>query len=96
MSLLLIIFGLLSGSLMSILVGFIGSNRRIGFGLSFLLSLIFTPLIGLIFTLLSEPLPYGTPSRWGCVATTLGIIGFILFIPFIMALFGLGALAVFA
>lgn len=38
----------------SLVVGFIGSSRKIGFGLSFFLSLILSPLIGLIITLVSK------------------------------------------
>ena len=68
----LIIFGLLTGSLLSVLVGLVGSRRRIGFGWTFILSVIFTPLIGLIFTLISDPLPEGE-RRWGCVATLIFI-----------------------
>lgn len=64
----LIIFGLLTGSLLSILVGLVGSRRRLGFGWTFILSVVFTPLIGLIFALISDPLPEGE-RRWGCVAT---------------------------
>ena len=52
MSILIVLFGLLSDCLLSVLVGIIGSSRRIGFGLAFLVSLIFTPLVGLIITLL--------------------------------------------
>lgn len=89
---LLIIFGIASGTLFSILVGIIGSNRRIGFGWSFLLSIITTPIIGLIVTLFSDPLPYGSSPRYGCIAPILGIIGFILLIPVILALLGFGAL----
>lgn len=68
MSILIVLFGLLSDCLLSVLVGIIGSSRRIGFGLAFLVSLIFTPLVGLIITLLTDPLPYGG-QRWGCVGT---------------------------
>ncbi|MBR0394549.1 MAG: hypothetical protein IIX04_05530 [Alistipes sp.] len=68
----LIIFGLLTGSLLSVLVGLVGSRRRIGFGWTFILSVIFTPLIGLICTLISDPLPEGE-RRWGCVATLIFI-----------------------
>ena len=57
MSILIVLFGLLSDCLLSVLVGIIGSSRRIGFGLAFLVSLIFTPLVGLIITLLTDPLP---------------------------------------
>ena len=66
MSILIVLFGLLSDCLLSVLVGIIGSSRRICFGLAFLVSLIFTPLVGLIITLLTDPLPNGG-QRWGCV-----------------------------
>ena len=36
MSILIVLFGLLSDCLLSVLVGIIGSSRRIGFGLAFL------------------------------------------------------------
>lgn len=74
MGILIVLFGLLSGCLLAVLVGIIGSSRRIGFGLAFLLSLIFTPLIGLIITLLTDPLPYGG-QRWGCIGTFVAILG---------------------
>ena len=61
---LVILFGALSGCLLSVLVGVIGSRRRIGFGWAFLISLIFTPLVGLIVALLTDPLP-GEDRRWG-------------------------------
>lgn len=67
MSILIVLFGLLSDCLLSVLVGIIGSSRRIGFGLAFLVSLIFTPLVGLIITLLTDPLPYGG-QRWAASA----------------------------
>ncbi len=88
MPVLLLVLGGLSGCFFSVLVGILGSNRRIGFGWSFLLSLIFTPLIGLIITLFSEPLPYGVENRWGCLGVTLGIVGFLLLIPIALALMG--------
>ena len=68
MAILTLLFGLLSGCLLAVLVGIIGSRRRIGFGLAFLLSLIFTPLVGLIITLLTDPLS-GGDQRWGCIGT---------------------------
>lgn len=89
MSVILFIFGALSGCLLSVLVGMIGSNRRIGFGWSFILSLIFTPLVGLIITLLSETLPYGSERRWGCLAAILSIAALLMLIPIVMALLGL-------
>lgn len=59
MSILAVIFGILSGCFLAVLVGIIGSHRRIGFGWAFLISLIFTPLVGLIVALLTDPLPGG-------------------------------------
>lgn len=55
MSILAVIFGILSGCFLAVLVGIIGSHRRIGFGWAFLISLIFTPLVGLIVALLTDP-----------------------------------------
>ncbi|MFI3304470.1 MAG: hypothetical protein SNF68_08515 [Rikenellaceae bacterium] len=94
MTLLVLIFGALSGTLLSVFVGLIGRNRRIGFGIAFLLSILLTPLVGLIITLLSEPLPQGyRGGELGCIGTSLGIIGFIFLIPLILALLGLGIFA---
>lgn len=90
-----LLFGLLSGSLLSVLVGIIGSHRRIGFGWAFLLSLIFTPLVGLIITLVSEPLP-GGEQRWGCIGTVVAFLGLLSLVIFLLLLFagGMAALAV--
>lgn len=74
MAILTLLFGLLSGCLLAVLVGIIGSRRRIGFGLAFLLSLIFTPLVGLIITLLTDPLS-GGDQRWGCIGTFIAVLG---------------------
>lgn len=91
MTLLAVIFGLLSGSLLSVLVGIIGSHRRIGFGWAFLLSLIFTPLVGLVIALVSDPLP-GGEQRWGCIGTTVALLGILCLIVFLMLLLTGGAL----
>ena len=72
MAILTLLFGLLSGCLLAVLVGII--RRRIGFGLAFLLSLIFTPLVGLIITLLTDPLS-GGDQRWGCIGTFIAVLG---------------------
>lgn len=69
---------LLFGCLLPVLVGYIGSRRRIGFGWAFLLSLVFTPLIGLICCLISEPLPAGSEPRMGCIGGCLSIFGLLL------------------
>ena len=87
MSILIVLFGLLSGCLLSVLVGIIGSSRRIGFGLAFLVSLIFTPLVGLIITLLTDPLPYGG-QRWGCVGTFVAILGLLFLCAFLIPVTG--------
>ncbi|MCR4680122.1 MAG: hypothetical protein K5636_00725 [Bacteroidales bacterium] len=73
MYLALIIFGLLTNTLLAVLVGFLGARRRIGFGWTFLISLLATPLIGLIVALLSERLP-GEEKKWGCVGALLTLI----------------------
>ena len=83
MSILIVLFGLLSDCLLSVLVGIIGSSRRIGFGLAFLVSLIFTPLVGLIVALLTDPLP-GGGQRWGCVGTAVAILGLLFFAAFLL------------
>lgn len=90
MEILLVLFGLLSGCLLSVLVGMIGSRRRIGFGIPFLISLVFTPLIGLIAALLSAPLPDGG-TRWGCLGTFVAIVGMLCLAVFLLLLFGVGA-----
>ena len=66
MAILTLLFGLLSGCLLAVLVGIIGSRRRIGFGLAFLLSL--------IITLLTDPLS-GGDQRWGCIGTFIAVLG---------------------
>lgn len=93
MGILIVLFGLLSGCLLAVLVGIIGSSRRIGFGLAFLLSLIFTPLVGLIITLLTDPLP-GGDRRWGCIGTSVAVLGLLCLGIFLFLL--LAGAAVFA
>jgi hypothetical protein len=87
MTLSLIIFGLLSGALIDILIGIIGSRRNIGFGWAFLLSIIFTPVVGLLITLISDPLPVGE-CRWGCIANLILICAILSFVLFVLALAG--------
>ena len=50
------IVGIISWLIFSMLIGIIGSNRKIGFAGAFFLSLLLSPLIGLIFTLVSKSL----------------------------------------
>lgn len=90
---LVILFGALSGCLLSVLVGVIGSRRRIGFGWAFLISLIFTPLVGLIVALLTDPLP-GEDRSWGCIGTLLALLGLVSLVVFLLLLLAGGMLLV--
>lgn len=90
MTFLTLLFGLLGGCLLSVLVGIVGSRRRIGFGWAFLVSLIFTPLVGLIVTLVTEPLP-GGGQRWGCLGILLAILGLLMLGIFLFLLLAGGA-----
>lgn len=90
---LVILFGALSGCLLSVLVGVIGSRRRIGFGWAFLISLIFTPLVGLIVALLTDPRP-GEDRRWGCIGTLLALLGLVSLVVFLLLLLAGGMLLV--
>jgi hypothetical protein len=87
-----VLFGLLSGSLLAVLVGILGSKRNIGFGWTFLISLVFTPLVGLICALISDPLPQDEPRKWGCLGTLIAILGVVCVTTFLLML--LGVLAV--
>ena len=73
------------------LVGIIGSRRRIGFGWAFLLSVIFTPLVGLVVALLTDPLP-GGDQRWGCIGTFVAVLGMLFLAAFLLLLLTGGAL----
>ena len=90
MAILTLLFGLLSGCLLAVLVGIIGSRRRIGFGWAFLLSVIFTPLVGLVIALLTDPLP-GGGQRWGCIGILVAILGLLFLAAFLLLLLAGGA-----
>ena len=84
------IFGLASGILLDVLVGLLGSRRDIGFGWAFIISVLFTPLIGLIAVLISNPLPAGAEPKYGCLGYSFGCLGTIFMILIITTiLFGL-------
>lgn len=85
-----VVFGLLGGCLLAVLVGIIGSRRRISFGWAFLISLLLTPLVGLIVTLLSDPLP-GGDRRWGCLGTLLAVLGILFMVGVFFLLLAGGA-----
>ena len=75
---------------MSVFWGLFRRNPPVGFGLSFLVRLIFTPLVGLICTLLSDPLPCGE-KRWGCIGAFVAILGAICLAAFLLLLLTGGA-----
>lgn len=89
---LVLIFALLSGCFLAALVGMLGRRRTIGFGWPFVLSLVFTPLVGLIIVLLSEKLPDGQKQGLGCIGGTLAFLGFLCLIVFLLLLLGGGAM----
>lgn len=84
-------FGLLSGHLLlDVLVGLLGSRRNIGFGWTFIISALFTPLIGLIAVLISNPLPAGAEPKYGCLGYSFGCMGTIFMVLIVAAiLFGI-------
>ena len=82
----IVFFGVASGILLDVLVGLLGSRRDIGFGWSFLISVIFTPVIGVIAVLLSPALPAGAPPKYGCLGRSFGCLGAILMILITTAL----------
>ena len=88
MTFLLIIFGVVSGTLLSVFIGLLGADRRIGFTWAFLLSLIFTPIIGIIAVILSERLP-ADQKRWGCIVPLITIVTVVMIICFMIGLFSL-------
>ena len=84
MSLFALFFGLMSGCFLSVLVGIVGSKRRIGFGWAFLASLFLTPL--------SDPLPVGTDRGLGCIGTLFGVLGLLFLVAFLFLLLAGGML----
>ena len=81
----ILIFAVVAGVGIDALIGLFGSRRNIGFGWAFILSLLFTPLVGLIAVLLSSPLPQGTEPRYGCLGYSFGILGTMLLILIVAA-----------
>ncbi len=85
----LVLGALLFGCLLPALVGWLGSRRELGFGWAFIISLIFTPLVGLIFVLLSRPLPEGSEPKMGCIGGCLSMAGLLLLGFIVMLLLAL-------
>ena len=94
MSLFALFFGLMSGCFLSVLVGIVGSKRRIGFGWAFLASLLLTPLVGLLLALISDPLPVGTDRGLGCIGPLFGVLGLLFLVAFLFLLLAGGMLDV--
>ncbi len=69
MTILLVLFGILFGCFLPIIIGILGSKRNIGFTLAFLLSVILTPFVGLVFTLISDEKPKGSERNYGCLGS---------------------------
>ena len=90
----IVIFAVLSGVFLDVLVALFGSRRNIGFGWTFIISILFSPLIGLIAALLSDPLPQGSAPKYGCLGFTFGIMGMALMILIAIAVV-LGILSIF-
>ena len=82
----ILIFAVVLGVGVDALIGLFGSRRNIGFGWAFIISLLLTPLVGLIAVLLSEPLPQGAEPKYGCLGFSFGCMGTIIITLIAMAL----------
>ena len=71
----ILIFSVLLGVGVDAVIGLLGSRRNIGFGWAFIISVLFTPLIGLIAVLLSERLPQGSEPKYGILGLSFGCLG---------------------
>ena len=71
----ILIFSVLLGVGVDAVIGLLGSRRNIGFGWAFIISVLFTPLIGLIAVLLSDQLPQGSKPKYGILGLSFGCLG---------------------
>ena len=85
MSIFIIILAALAGVLLPAIVGLIGSRRRIGFGWAFVISIITSPLIGLIVTLCTPKLE-GKQRKWGCLSAIIGLVVIALIVVLVFTL----------
>lgn len=69
----LVIFGLLTDTLLSVIVGLFGARRQVGFFLTFLISLLLTPIAGIIVVLLSDRRK--GPADYGCMGRLMSTFG---------------------
>lgn len=68
------LFAIILGySALSYLVAYLGKKRKIGFGLTYFLSMLLTPVVGLIAAFASKKEP-NTNERRDVIFTTLGCI----------------------
>lgn len=86
MTTLYIVLGILTWCLISVLIGLVGSRRKIGFAWTFVLSLILTPVVGLIAALTSPRLPHGG-EKWGFVHIGFMVLTALALISFLVVLF---------
>ena len=86
MTTLSIVLGILTWCLISVLIGLVGSRRKIGFAWTFVLSLILTPIVGLIAALTSPKLPHGG-EKWGFVHIGFMVLTALALISFLVVLF---------
>ena len=77
--------GTVAYTLASVAVGMVGSRRKITFSWSFFLSALFTPLLGLLFTLLSGKLE-GNEKRYGVIGTILGSLAILFYLAVVLLL----------
>ena len=82
----ILIFAVILGVGVDAFIGILGSRRNIGFGWAFIISLCFTPIVGLIAVLLSQRLAAGTEPKYGCLGFTFGLFGVVVMILIIMAI----------
>ena len=93
MSLFALFFGLMSGCFLSVLVGIVGSKRRIGFGWAFLASLLLTPLVGLLLALENFQTPTASSKEFLRALTALfGVLGLLFLVAFLFLLLAGGML----
>ena len=83
MTTLSIVLGILTWCLISVLIGIC---RKIGFAWTFVLSLILTPVVGLIAALTSPRLPHGG-EKWGFVHIGFMVLTALALISFLVVLF---------
>lgn len=93
MTTLSIVLGILTWFLLSVVIGLVGSRRKIGFAWTLILSLILTPVVGLIAALTSPKLPHGD-EKWGFVHIGFMVLTACALIAFLVVLFTGGILFV--